>query len=419
MRFLIIGINYSPELTGIGKYTGDMCEWLAGQGFEVRVVTAPPSYPEWKVARGYSGMAYRKERLGGVDVYRCPLWVPRRPTGVRRLLHLATFALTSLPVILWQAVTWRPDVVLVIAPGLASAPAGWLAARVSGSLAWLHMQDFEVDIAFELGMLRSRALRFLFEGLEKWLLRRFDRVSTISEKMLERLAAKGVEREQRMLFPNWVDTEQIRPTREENTLRSELGISDGVSVLLYSGTMGPKHGLECLVEAAQSLVFRMDILFLLCGDGVARPGLEQMAQGLRNVKFIPIQPANRLNELLNLAEVHLLPQRGEAQDFVMPSKLTGMLASGRPVVTMAARGTQIANVVNGCGIVVQPGDVVGMKHALVELIGDARRRRKLGNAGRQYSVEHWGRESVLCKAFSGLSAVRREGRSRAHGVRKN
>ena len=102
MRILIHGVNFSPELTGIGKYSGEMAAWLAQRGHEVRVVTAPPYYPDWRVGEGYSGVAYRTEKWQGVLVYRCPLWVPARPGGLTRLMHLMSFAVASLPVRLRQ-----------------------------------------------------------------------------------------------------------------------------------------------------------------------------------------------------------------------------------------------------------------------------------------------------------------------------
>ena len=112
MRILIYGINFSPELTGIGKYTGEMAAWLAARGHEVRVVTAPPYYPDWQVWAGFSAWQYQlaDETGGRLRVVRCPLWVPARPSGLTRLLHLASFALSSLPVLLWQW-RWRPEVV--------------------------------------------------------------------------------------------------------------------------------------------------------------------------------------------------------------------------------------------------------------------------------------------------------------------
>ncbi|MDF1594220.1 MAG: glycosyltransferase [Desulfobacterales bacterium] len=88
MRILIVGINFAPELVGIGKYTAEMVDWLAGQGHDVRVVTAPPYYPKWQVWDGYSGRHYKLENNNGVRVYRCPLWVPEMVSGLKRILHL-------------------------------------------------------------------------------------------------------------------------------------------------------------------------------------------------------------------------------------------------------------------------------------------------------------------------------------------
>ena len=114
MKILFYGINYAPELTGIGKYTGEMAEWFAAQGHEVRVITAPPYYPAWKVSEGYSN-SYTTEKLNNVTVLRTPLWVPHQPSGLKRLIHLASFALSSLPV-LFKQWFWKPDVVWVVEP---------------------------------------------------------------------------------------------------------------------------------------------------------------------------------------------------------------------------------------------------------------------------------------------------------------
>ncbi len=94
MKILVYGINYSPELTGIGKYTGEMVEWMASQGHDVRVITAPPYYPEWKVGERYSSWRYRREE-GAATVWRCPLYVPKQPSTLKRLIHLGSFALSS------------------------------------------------------------------------------------------------------------------------------------------------------------------------------------------------------------------------------------------------------------------------------------------------------------------------------------
>ncbi|MDB5732343.1 MAG: glycosyl transferase, partial [Variovorax sp.] len=192
MKILLYGINFAPELTGIGKYTGEMAAWLSAAGHEVRVITAPPYYPDWAVWPGHSARRYTKTSWQGVTVFRTPLWVPKRVSGAKRLLHLASFAAASAPALLAQW-RWKPDVVWVTEPPLACTPAALAFARLNGAAAWLHVQDYEVDAAFDLGMLKGRRLRQLVTATERWLMRRFDRVSTISGRMVERAIAKGID----------------------------------------------------------------------------------------------------------------------------------------------------------------------------------------------------------------------------------
>jgi colanic acid biosynthesis glycosyl transferase WcaI len=387
--------NFAPEMTGIGKYVGEMTAWMFRAGYEIRVVTAPPYYPAWRVATGYSSRRYARERHSGALVYRCPLLVPRRPGGISRLLHTISFSLSTLPVILWQAFSWRPQLVFVVEPPLTCAPAAILAAKICGAQAWLHVQDFEVDAAFDLGLLRNERLRRCAFGAEKWLMRRFDRVSSISGAMLKKLGDKGVDPGRIGFFPNWVDTRLIRPLAGENRLRAELGIDTSTTVLLYSGNMGEKQGLNLIVEVARTFAGSANILFLLCGDGAAKWRTMQAAAGLTNVRFIALQPLERLNELLNLADVHLLPQRAEAEDLVMPSKLTAIMASGRPVVASARAGSDVARAAGAGGLVVPPGDAEAFGAAIRKLLSDVRLRADLARAGRVYAASNWDRETVL------------------------
>ena len=293
LKLLIYGINYSPELTGIGKYSGDMAEWLAAAGHDVRVVTAPPYYPDWAVWPGYSASRYVREQVKGVLVFRTPIWVPRKVTGLRRLLHLASFALASVPALLAQW-RWKPDVVWVTEPPLFCAPAALAFARLRSAKAWLHIQDYEVDAAFDLGLLKGERLRSWVASGERWLMRSFDRVSTISLRMLERASAKGVEAGRLISLPNWADISAIRPMSSPSPYRAELGLAPDAIVALYSGNMGAKQGLELLAEVAQLLHGRSSIQFVFCGNGAGRADLMDRCSKLANVRFLDLQPRDTM-----------------------------------------------------------------------------------------------------------------------------
>ena len=170
----------------------------------------------------------------------------------------------------------------------------------------------------------------------------FDPISTVSEKMMQRLPEKGIPVEKTVLFPNWVDTGAIAPLAGPSRLRHQLGLGPERVVLMYAGNMGMKQGLELLPLLAQEFAPDPRIHFVFCGDGAYHAQLAGMLRGAANVTMLPLQPYDRLNDLLNAADIHLLPQRPDAADLVMPSKLTGMLASGRPVIATAAAGTQVA-----------------------------------------------------------------------------
>lgn len=404
-KILILGLNFQPEIVGIGKYTGELTDYLAEQGYEVRVVTAPPYYPEWKIRQGYPRFKYLTESKKGIRVYRCPIWVPKRPANITRILHLASFALSSVPVLISQ-IFWKPDLVLCVVPTLFSAPFAWLAARLSGAKCWLHIQDFELDAASKLGMLPGVSEFAHF--LERIIFARFDRVSTISETMLHLLSRKGVFVRNGVMFPNWVDTRSIFPQSDDN-LREELEISNGRVVVLYSGSMGEKQGLEILIQVARRLEPHDEIVFVFCGEGPVRNDLIAMARGLSNIRFLPLQPAAKLNSLLNTADIHILPQKAGVADLVMPSKLLGMLASGQTIVATAMPETEIGRVVGRVGVLVPPENSAALCESILELSKSPRQLKSLGDSGRSYVCDNWSKDIVLQKFLKQIENLLQDG----------
>lgn len=404
MRILLYGINFLPEPVGIGKYTGELALWLAKQGHGVRVITAQPYFPSWSLGNTDTNVrnCYSFDRHPGVEVWRCPLWVPRRPSGLTRLLHLASFALASLPVLLAQR-RWRPDVVFTVAPAFFCAPGALLLTRLCGrsSHSWLHIQDFELDAAFELGLLQGQWLRGLAERWERRTLRRFGRVSSISEAMVQRALQKGVAVGRCVLLPNWVDLDAIHPLEPPqvaaNPYRRDLGLPEGALVVQYSGSMNKKQGLEMLVAVIHQLVDLPHLIWLLAGEGPSKQALAEATAGLANVKLLPLQPAQRMNDWLNLADVHLLPQKAGAADLVLPSKLLAILASGRPLVASCPATSGLGQLAQRAGLRVEPEDPSAFAAAVRRLAGDSELRKRLGRQGRLLAEERFGQDAVLAR----------------------
>jgi colanic acid biosynthesis glycosyl transferase WcaI len=365
------------------------------------VVCAPPYYPTWKLEPGYTWPPYRCETLQGVQVWRAPIWVPSRQTGLRRVVHLLSFAASSLPLMLAQ-LAWRPDVVMTVAPAFVCAPMGLLTGWLCGARTWLHLQDFEIDVAFQLGLLKGRLTRRVVEAAERWLLQRFDNTSSISHRMLARLNAKGVAADRVRFLPNWIDVDAVRPLAHASAYRAELGLAPNAVVALFSGTLGAKQSVLLIPQAARLLAHRPEIVFVICGDGVMKQAVQEACAELTNVRLLPLQPSDRLPELLGLADIHLLTQSPEAEDLVLPSKLTGMLASGRAVVATTRAGTEIAEVLRDCGVRVQPDDAAGLAAAIEELATQPERRAAMGSAARYVAETRMSAAAVLAALAADL-----------------
>ncbi len=405
MRVLLCGLNSWPEPIGVGRFTGELAEHFVQQGHSVRVVAAPPYYPHWRVFDGYRALRYKTEERHGVFYHRCPVWVPAQPSGLKRMLHLASFSVSSFPVLLWHAVKWRPDLVIAVEPTLLAAPGAWLTGRLGRARVWLHVQDLEVEAAFELGLVRGECLRRILSGAERWLLRRFDLVSTISPRMKDKIVAKGLRKEKVTVLPNWADTEQIHPLLRQSWFRRELGLRETDTVVLYAGNMNAKQGLDTVIESARLLRGHERVRFVLAGEGPGRQALERESADLTNVRLLPLQPLAQLNELLNLADIHVLPQRAGAADLMLPSKLGGMLASGRPIIAAAVPGTQLWDSVQDCGLTVLPEDPAALAAAIRELSDDEDSRKRLGTNARRRATQQWSRERTLRRAEQQVSVL--------------
>ncbi|TCD02670.1 WcaI family glycosyltransferase [Pedobacter psychroterrae] len=392
---LVLGINCFPELTGIGKYSGEMVKWFAENGHRTTMVTTPPYYPNWKVQPPYSGKWYLKEKpADNLTIYRCPLYVPSAPTGLKRLIHEMTFFVSAFFVVFKLLFHKKHDVIMAIAPPFHLGFLALFYRFFKGGKIVYHIQDLQIEAAKELKMLKPWMFGLLF-SLERFILNRVNIISTISAGMKKKIHAK-VNRSI-TLFPNWVDTDSYYPVSSRHALKAGWGFLPEDRLVLYSGSIGEKQGLDSILRIAKELSSHERLKFIICGTGPFKEKLQQMAaqMELRNLSFLPLQPNEVFNDFMNIADVHLVLQKSDASDLVMPSKLTTILSVGGLALVTAKDGTTLYEVIKTykMGEVIFPEDDLLLSRAILNCsTGDFSEERI--NA-RQYAERYLNKDNIL------------------------
>lgn len=402
LRVLIIGINYWPEETGNAPYTTGLAEHLAATGRRVSVLTAMPYYPFWQVHEGYGRRLRKCERINGVEVRRFRNYIPRRQSAARRLLFEGTFfshALTGMGI-------ERPDVVIGVVPSLSGAGLAAVMARRFRIPFGLIIQDLVGSAAVQSGMPGGKRVAGATRGIEGWCARRAAGVAVVSEGFRPYLIERGVEPDRIVHLRNWSHIQP--PSRPRQDIRHELGWDPNRTIVLHAGAMGLKQGLENVVFAAQRAAnAKLNVHFVLMGDGSQRPALMEQGRGCPNLHFLDPRPAEDFPNVLAAADVLLINERASLVDMALPSKLTSYLVAGRPVVAAVSPEGWTAREVHrsGAGITVPaeaPDDLVA---ALADLSADPARGEHLGAAGPRYVAEYLTPAAALANAEAFIAGL--------------
>lgn len=404
-KVLICSMNYAPELTGIGKYSHEMAIWLNNEtGAEIHVICSTPYYPEWKIHSGHKNW-YKISSHKNISLFRCPIYIPKRISGLTRMLHLASYAISSSLVTIYQ-MKWKPDLILCVAPNLLGAIAPLVVGKIIGAKTWLHLQDLEIDAAERLGIIKNKSLLKLLHKMEDIIYGNYERVTTISEGMKYQLLSKGVDKDKLGLMPNWANLNEIYPIDKNHpsiiAYIDKLQLPQHAKIALYSGSISEKQGLEELVIAAQHLPTE-EILILICGNGPNLENLKKLATSNKKIKFIDLVPKEDLNLLLNIADVHLLIQKNEIDDQVMPSKLANMIASGGPIVATVNETSSINALFmkHGLGTTVAPNKPVLLANAIKLIVNNMEMKLEIAKNCSKYSEDNLSIDQILKSNFLG------------------
>lgn len=400
MRILVICPHFEPDVAPTGVVISEITHRLVDAGHEVEIVTSLPWYTSHAIEPGWGGRLVRRETTSWGRITR----VHPFPTDKRNIpARAAAFAgFTVLAGIFSLFPRRRPDVVLAMSPPLTLGLAGWVAARVRRVPFVFNIQDVFPDVAVEVGAIANRRVIAMLRRLERFIYRRADAVTVLSDDLRdnieEKLAGRGGTEVR--VIPNFVDTARIVPGPRRNAYRDEFGLGDR-TVIMYAGNLGFSQPLGLMVDAARALQHREDLVFVINGGGSTRPGLEDDAADLDNVVFVDLQPAERLPEVLAAGDVHVIALRRGLGRSSVPSKLYSILAAGRPVLASVDDGTEVVRVVRGidAGLTVEPDDGAAFVDA-VEALVDAD-RRAMGERGRAF-VEEWVSPAGVAAAYAEL-----------------
>jgi putative colanic acid biosynthesis glycosyltransferase WcaI len=394
MRIIIWGINYAPEFTGIAPHNVALCEFLHNRGHDARMISAFCYYPTWTKRPEDKGQFYRTDVINGVPVHRCWHFVPTRASALKRILHEATFVFTSTLRVLSLPAA---DVYVIVSPPLLLGAAAWLVTRLKRAPFVFHVQDLQPDAALRLGMLRAGGFARMLLALEAFAYAKAARVSSITRGMLAVFRGKGVPESKLTYFPNAIDLQNDTPPPERGEFRRRHDFAEEEFLAIYAGNLGVKQGLDVLLETAP-LLRTPRIRIVMCGDGAQREILAQRVRELklRNVTMIPLQKGEDYRALLADVDVCFITQQAGSGNSFFPSKLLGLLAEAKPVVTVAAPECELAlSLEEGkFGVNIPPGQPRQLADLLEALAQDPQRLAEYGAAGRRY-VEQFDKTGVF------------------------
>ncbi|KQW48545.1 hypothetical protein ASC77_07285 [Nocardioides sp. Root1257] len=393
LRVLVVGLNYSPEPTGIAPYTAKLAEGLQQRGHSVRVLTTYPHYPHWRVADGYSGWS-SAEIAGGVEIHRARHYVPARPTSARRILSEVSFGARVV------GARWAcPDVVICPSPALLSTAMTWLRAGVPGvgAATGVIVQDLYSAGLGETGVGGRRAADAM-SILESWVLRRADGVVVIHDRFKQRVReGLGVPEDRVDVIRNWTHVPALEVPFDRSAFRHSMGWGDE-TIVLHTGAMGAKQGLANVVSAARLAESTgAPIRFVLIGDGKERTALEVQAGDCRAVDILDPLPGDDFVRALRAADLLLVNELPGLNEMAVPSKLTSYFSAGVAVLAATSEASTTAGEIAaaGAGVRVEPGDPAVLVNEVLRLREDSEQRLEMGTRGPAYCERLLSEEAAL------------------------
>jgi glycosyltransferase involved in cell wall biosynthesis len=418
VRILFLSHYFPPEVNAPAIRTHEHARRWVADGHEVTVITGVPNHPRGELHPGYENRWLQEEQVDGIRVLRTWMYLTANEGFVRRTGNYVLFMLTA---ILASFRAGRPDVVVATSPQFFCGLAGWAVARLKRRPFVLEVRDLWPDSIVQLGQLRQPLLIRLLEGLETRLYRAARGIVVNTRAFRRHIEGRGIAPERIALVYNGIDRELFRPRPPDPELRKQHGL-EGRFAVAYMGTLGLAHGLVTVLEAAERLRDRPEVVLLLIGDGAERDKLEReiRERKLENVRLLGLRPRAEMPAWIATVDLLLVMLRDlPVFATVIPSKIFEFLGQERPVVLAAPPG-EIRGLVEeaGAALVIEPERADALADAIRAAIDEPARAAAVASAGRRWVEAEFVRDVQarrMADFLQQMAGAGRPGGGRAEG----
>ncbi len=384
-RVLLVTTNYWPEPTGIAVYTTDLAELLQKDGFEVSVLTSLPHYPWWKIPSEFAHLTEGVIRHESVEVIRAKHLIPPKMNALVRIRFESS---------LWwnlRRVSKRLlgdgfDAVVACIPTVAAGVIGKRIAKKSGVPFGLIVQDLSGAGAKQSGLKGGALISKIALAVEGSVLKAADSMVVVSPAMRDVVLGLGVASTKVSQITNYAARNIENVNR--GLARTSFGWAGDDFVVIHTGNMGAKQGLENVVEAAKELGTDAKVKIYLVGHGNQEASLKTLCEGIENTSVIAAVADDRYSSLLAAADLLLVNERSTQMEMSLPSKLTSYLYSERPVIAAVPRGGATWKFLDGVAELVEAGDPKALANKILELKADPKRCAELADKGSLFAAKN-------------------------------
>ena len=389
MKVLLVNQFFFPDVAAVAQLMADLAEDLTEKEINVSVLCGRAKYN-----REQNDPRVSNPHLKRVKVYRVPsLNLKGRSAAIHFLNYLFFLLLAPLRALMLP----KHDCAVVFTNPPLIALVGWLLKLLRGTKFVYVVEDLYPDVAIGLGFLKRDSLvTKMASRVSSFLLRHADRVVVLGDGIKQEILLKGVSEDNVVIIPNWADGEQIYPVEKSKNEFMEKHSLKGKFVVQYSGHMGEGHDFRTILQAAEALRQYKDIIFLFIGDGPKREEIAKYRKEykLGNVLLLPYQDRSTLKFSLGAADVALISLKSKLEPLMVPCKVYGIMASGRPFIYIGSEQGEISRIASlaECGFTVPPGEEELLADTILRLYRNEELRKELGSRGREYFLEHFERK---------------------------